>query len=326
MAANRKKVLLPQNMARAGWDLIATRDDVEAISYPPTLPASDFHRFLGEAHGIALSYTPYHAPELAASPAIEVVARIGVGYDSVGVAALTARRVPLLIAGTANSVSVAEHALFMMLQLAKRAAVLDPLVRAGRWHERYADMPVDLAGRTVLVIGFGRIGTRIAARCRAMDMSVLVYDPYVPQEAIEAAGCEPVSDLDAALPRADFLTVHCPKTAETAGMIDARRLALLRPSAFLVNTARGGIVDEAALAAALAEKLLAGAGVDVFATEPVREDNPLLKLSSVIVSPHMAGVTSESTARMAVAAVGNILSVFDGKPNRENVVNKEVLD
>lgn len=149
---------------------------------------------------------------------------------------------------------------------------------------------------------------------------------YVPQEAIEAAGCEPVSDLDAALPRVDFLTIHCPKTAETAGMIDARRLALLRPSAFLVNTARGGIVDEAALAAALVEKRLAGAGVDVFATEPVREDNPLLTLSSVIVSPHMAGVTSELTARMAVAAVGNILSVFDGKPNRENVVNKEVLD
>ncbi len=325
MAANRKKVLLPENLARAGWDLIRARDDVEAVAYPPSLAMLDFHRFLADAHGVALSYTPFREAEMDASPEIAVVARIGVGYDSVAVPALTARRVPLMIAGTANSVSVAEHALFMMLTLAKRAAVLDPLVRAGRWHERYADMPVDLAGRAVLVIGFGRIGTRIAARCLAMDMTVLVHDPYVPAASITAAGCEPALDLDAALPRADFLTIHCPKNAETTGMIDASRLALLRPGAYLVNTARGGIVDESALAAALNAKRLAGAGIDVFATEPVPADNPLLALPSVILSPHMAGVTTEATQRMALAAVGNILSVFDGKPNRENVVNKEVL-
>jgi D-3-phosphoglycerate dehydrogenase / 2-oxoglutarate reductase len=326
MTANRKKVLLPENLALAGWDLIRTREDVEAIAYPPSLSMPEFHRFLADAHGVALSYTPYGAAEMAASPVMQVVARIGVGYDSVAVPALTARKVPLLTAGTANSVSVAEHALFLMLTLSKRSMVLDPLVRAGRWHERYADMPVDLAGRTVLVVGFGRIGTRTSARCRAMEMAVLVHDPYVPAETIRAAGCEPVADLDAALPRADFLTIHCPKTPETVGMMDARRLALMRPTAFLVNTARGGIVDEKALAAALSEKRLAGAGIDVFAAEPVPADNPLLKLSSVILSPHMAGVTIEATARMALAAVGNILSVFDGKPNRENVINKEVLD
>jgi D-3-phosphoglycerate dehydrogenase len=326
MAANRKKVLLPENLARAGWDLVRTRDDVEPVAYPPSLTMPEFHRFLADAQGVALSYTPYRAAEAAASPVMEVVARIGVGYDSVEIPPLTARKIPLMTAGTANSVSVAEHALFMMLTLAKRSMVLDPITRAGGWHERYADMPIDLAGRTVLVVGFGRIGTRTSARCRAMDMTVLVYDPYVPAEAIRAAGCEPVADLDAALPRADFLTIHCPKTPETAGMIDARRLALMPSTAYIVNTARGGIVEEQALAAALAEKRLAGAGIDVFMTEPVPADNPLLKLPSVIVSPHMAGVTKESMARMAVAAVGNILSVFDGKPNRENVINKEVFD
>ncbi len=325
MAANRKKVLLPENMARAGSDLIRARDDVEGIAYPPSLSMPEFHRFLADAHGVILSYTPYHAAEMDASPLMEVVARIGVGYDSVAVPALTARKVPLMIAGTANSVSVAEHALFMMLTLAKRAAVLDPLVRAGRWHERYADMPVDLAGRTVLVIGFGRIGTRIAARCRAMEMTVLVHDPYVSLASIKEAGCEPAADLDTALARTDFVTIHCPKTAETTGMIDARRIALMRPTAFLVNTARGGIVEEAALAASLGAKRLAGAGIDVFATEPVPADNPLLALPSVIVSPHMAGVTLEATARMAIAAISNVLSVFDGRPNRENVVNQEVL-
>lgn len=326
MPANRKKVLLPQNLAQAGWDLIGTRPDVDAITYPPALSMPEFHRFLADVDGVALSFTPYSAAELAASPAMQVVARIGVGYDSVDVPALTARKIPLMIAGTANSVSVAEHALFVMLALAKRTAVLDPLVRAGGWHGRYADMPVDLAGRTVLVVGFGRIGTRLAARCLAMEMAVLVYDPYVAADRIRAAACEPVPDLDAALPRADFITLHCPKTPETVGLIDARRLALVRPTAFFVNTARGGIVDERALAAALSEKRLAGAGIDVFATEPVPKDNPLLTLSSVILSPHMAGVTTEATARSAVATVGNILSVFDGRPHRENVVNPEVLE
>lgn len=325
VAGNRKKVLLPENLAPAGWDLIRCRDDVEAVAYAPALSKAEFHCVLADAEGVVLSFTPYSAAELAASPAMRVVARIGVGYDAVDVPALTARRIPLMIAGIANSVSVAEHALAMILALAKRTMLLDPLVRAGRWQARYADMPLDLASRTVLMIGFGRIGTRTAARLRAMDMSVLVSDPYVPAETIRAAGCAPVADLDAALPRADFLTVHCPKTAETIGLIDARRLALLKPSAFLVNTARGGIVDEAALASALAAGKLAGAAIDVFTTEPVEIANPLLGLSSVILSPHMAGVTVEATARAGRAAVSNILSVFDGRPIRENVVNPEVL-
>lgn len=326
MPANRKKVLLPANLAPAGWDLIRTRDDIEPITYPPSLPMPEFHRFLDDADAVALSFTPYSAAELQASPAMRVVARIGVGYDAVDVPALTGRRIPLMISGTANSVSVAEHALFVMLTLAKRSMVLDPLVRTGRWHERYADMPTDLAGRTVLVVGFGRIGTRMAARCLAMEMTVLVSDPYVSADTIRSAGCEPVAELDAALPRADFLTLHCPKTPETVGLIDAKRLALMKPSAFLINTARGGIVDEPALAAALKEKRLAGAGIDVFAAEPVAADNPLLGLSSVILSPHMAGVTVEATARSGRAAVSNILSVFDGRPIRENVVNPEVLN
>ncbi len=326
MPVNRKKVLLPENLAAAGWELIRTREDVQAIAYPPSLAMPAFHDFLADADGVALSYTPYSAREMAASSAMRVVARIGVGYDSVEVPALTARKIPLMIAGTANSVSVAEHALSVMLMLAKRATVMDSLVRSGRWHERYRDMPMDLAGRTVLVIGFGRIGTRTAARCLAMEMTVLVSDPYVSEAVIRAAGCEPVTDLDAALLRADFLTIHCPKTAETIGLIDGRRLKLMKPSALLVNTARGGIVEEGALAKALKENRLAGAGIDVFATEPVGSDNPLLGLSTVILSPHMAGVTVEATARSARAAVGNILSVFDGRPIRENVVNKEVLD
>ena len=254
------------------------------------------------------------------------MARIGVGYDAIDVPALTRRRVPLMLAGTANSTSVAEHALFLMLTLAKRGGELDVLVRAGRWAERMTAVPVDLLGKTVLVVGFGRTGTRVAKRCLAMEMTVIVYDPYLPAENIRAAGCEPVSDLDAALPRADFVTIHCPRSAETIGMFGAARLQRMKKTAFLVNTARGGIVDEGALHTALTAGTFAGAGIDVFDPEPPPPDHPLLQLTNLVTSPHIAGVTRESIDRMAVQTAYNVLSVFDGKPIRENAVNPEVFD
>src|SRR5581483_6674344 len=166
---------------------------------------------------------------------------------------------------------------------------------------------------------------RSAARLRAFDVNVLVYDPYVSAEAIRAAGCAPVADLDAALPRADFVTIHCPKNPETVGMFGAARLARLKPTAYLVNAARGGLVDEAALHAALSSGRLAGAGLDVFAQEPTPTDNPLLALPNVVLAPHMGAGTIEATERSAITAMRNILSVLDGKPLRENVVNPEVL-
>jgi D-3-phosphoglycerate dehydrogenase len=184
---------------------------------------------------------------------------------------------------------------------------------------------MELAAKTVLIIGFGRIGTRSARRCAAFDMTVLIYDPYVDQATIVSAGYTPVSDLDAALPRADFVSIHCPKNPATLGLFNAARLARMKKGAFIVNTARGGIIDEPALYAALTSGHIAGAGLDVFDEEPTPVHNDLLKLDTVIASPHIAGVTVEALAAMAVATAENILSVLDGNPNRENVINKEVL-
>jgi D-3-phosphoglycerate dehydrogenase len=256
---------------------------------------------------------------------MKVVTRIGVGYDSVDVPALSRRKVPLMVAGTANSPSVAECALFMMLMLAKRAAEMHDLVTQGTWAQRLGKLPYDLFGKSVLIVGFGRIGTRTAKRCQAMEMRVLVHDPYRPAAEITAAGCELVSELNAGLPRADFVSLHCPKTPETVGMINAARLRLMRPTAYLINTARGGIVDESALYDALASGRLAGAGLDVFEQEPPPLENPLFKLPNVITAPHVAGVTREAVDRMSEQTARNILSAFDGDPIRQNVINPEVL-
>jgi D-3-phosphoglycerate dehydrogenase / 2-oxoglutarate reductase len=328
LASNKKRLLVPTIMGPGGYEVLKTREDVEVVPFPPSITSPDFNALLradGEANGAILGLTRFGETEAQSARGLQVVARIGVGYDTVDVPALTRHRVPLMVVGTANSPSVAEQAMHFMMALAKRGAELHAMVQANRWAERMTALPMDLLGKTLLIVGFGRIGTRVAKRCLAMEMNVLVYDPYVTAAAIRAAGCEPVTDLDAAVARADFVTIHCPKTPETIGMFDAARLKRMKPTAYLVNTARGGIVDEADLHAALTGGVIAAAGLDVLDREPPDPDNPLLKLANVITAPHMAGVTRESMDRMAIQAVRNVLSVFDGRPIVDNIINPEVL-
>jgi D-3-phosphoglycerate dehydrogenase len=328
MATNKKKIFVTESMSQQGRVLLNERDDIELVEFPNMISAADFEALLRQqapVHGVALGATRFGEPEIEAARDMKVVTRIGVGYDAVDVPALSRRKIPLMVAGTANSPSVAEQALFMMLTLAKRAAEMHSIVKDGKWASRLGMLPYDLFGKTVLIIGFGRIGTRTAKRCLAMEMNVLVYDPYKPAAEIKAAGCEPVGDLDAALPRADFVSIHCPKNPETVGMFDAARLKRMKPTAYLINTARGGIVVEAALHEALVSGRLAGAGLDVFEQEPPPSGHQLFALPNVIMAPHVAGVTREAVDRMSVQTARNILSALDGEPIRQNVINQDVL-
>ena len=325
MATNKHKVLLPHTMGKQGIDLIQAREDIEMVIYPAGISQADFLPLLVDCAGIALSGTPYKQTEMDASPAMQVVARIGVGYDAVEVPALTLRNVPLMVAGSSNSVSVAEQAFHFIISLAKLNHQMDRLVKDDKWTTRHATPPMEISGKTVIIVGFGRIGTRSARRCLGFDMNVCIYDPYVDRASIVAAGCTPVADLDAALPSADFVSIHCPKSPATVGMFNAPRLARMKKGAYLSNTARGGIVNEADLYAALTSGHLGGAGLDVFDLEPTPVNNPLLKLGNVIASPHMAGVTVESIQGMAVVTAQNILGVLDGKPNADNAINPEVF-
>src|SRR5277367_2743782 len=185
---NRKKIMAPTTMSKAGWALIEARDDLEGVEFSPGLPTAEFHKLLEDVSGICLGITPFSDPELDAAPQMQVVSRIGVGYDAVDVPALTRRKVPLMIGGTANSVSVAEAGVFLTMSLARKGAAMDALVKEGRWADRYKDMPVDLYGKTVLIVGFGKIGTRSARRFAAMETNVLIYDKYVYAETIAGMG------------------------------------------------------------------------------------------------------------------------------------------
>lgn len=325
-AAGHYTVLAPDALAPEGMALAQSRPEVQLRLFPPSLGTDAFRALLGDAHAAVLGLTPFGAEELEAAPALRVVARIGVGFDTIDVAALTRRGVPLMVAGTANAVSVAEQALGFMFAWSKRIRDLHERVTSGQWSSRHANFPVELATKTVLIVGFGRIGTRMARRCVALEMRTLVYDPYVRGDLIRAVDAEPVGDLDTALAQADFVSLHCPKTPETIGLFNAARIARMKKGAVLINTARGGIVEEVALADAIERGQLAGAGLDVFASEPPQPGNRLLGLPQVITAPHMAGVTWEAWNRMATTAIHNVFDVFDGRPCLEHAVNPEVFD
>ncbi len=320
----KKRIMVQMPLTDGICSVLDARKDVEAVQFTQ-LSEDNILQHVGEYDAAILSITPFTARIIDKADKMQIVARHGVGYDAVDVPALTKKGIPLAVVGTANSVTVAEHALFFILALAKRAILFDREVRKGNWDIRYDHIGYDIADKKVLVLGLGRIGRRLVPMLNAMGMKVFVYDPYVLQDTIVTSGATPVEDWRAALPDMDFVSVNCPKNEETNGMIGTAELASMKKTAFVVNTARGNIVDERALYYALKNGSIAGAGIDPFVVEPAGPNEPLFELDNIIVSPHSAGVTKESLFRMGAAAAQNILDQFDGRLNPENVINKEVL-
>jgi D-3-phosphoglycerate dehydrogenase len=322
--SSRRKVLLLQSIHDAGLALLQERNDVE-IAIASAISEDTLIREVRDAHAIIARATPVTRAMIDAAADLCVVSRHGVGYDSVDVARLTERGIPLAIAIHGNALSVAEHTLYLVLALAKRGFAFDQAVGRGDFDIRATLRGADIAGKSLLIVGFGRTGTRVASFARAFDMKVFVYDPYIDQSLIGSAGYSRVDDYFSVLPDMDMVTLHCPLTEETRGMIGGRELDAMRSSAYLVNCARGGIVDEQALCTALESKSIAGAGLDVFESEPLPGDDPLLALDNLITSPHVAGVTLEASIRMATGAAANVLAAFDGTLDPAAVVNSEVL-
>ena len=290
------------------FDLV---DEVSAESYAPRMP---------EADALLIRTQPLPASVIATAPRLRVVSRHGVGYDSVDAAALTARQIPLAVVGDVNSRAVAEHTFTLMLALAKRLTAHDKATREGNWSLRNAFSARELGGRRLLLIGYGRIGRMVGDMARAFGMHVMVHDPFQAADAIRATGAEPAVSLADGLAAADVVSLHIPKSGIKA-MIGAEELALMRPDAFVINTGRGGLIDEDALADALDAGRLGGAGLDVFVAEPPTGHERLLRSERAILSPHIAGLTEECTIRMGEVAARNIVDFFDGKLDPGLVVN-----
>lgn len=248
--------------------------------------------------------------DIAASPALRVIAKHGVGVDNIDVEAATKRGIPVFNSMAANAQSVAEHAILLMLMLKRKMVALGRSMREGGW-DRPNYLAGELRGKKLAIVGLGNVGRATTAIAQGFGMTIAAYDPYVPTERVPA-GVKLMKDLDAMLAEADIVSVHCPLTEETQGMIGARQFAKLKPTALFINTARGPVMDEAALLDCLKRNAIAGAGLDVFTDEPTPADNPLRDMPNVVSSPHIAGSTREAMDRVAIRAVENCYAILDG--------------
>ena len=281
---------------------------------------------LAGAHAVLVLAPRVTAHSLARSGDLLAVARFGVGYDSVDVAACTAADVVLTIAAGAVDRPMAEATLAWLLALTHHVRVKDRLVREGRWHDRNGYMGCELRDRTLGVVGFGGIGRTLVQLLSGFGMNPpLAFDPLLDAAAVAQHGTRQV-ELDELLRTADFVSLHCPLNESTRNLIGARELALMKPTAYLVNTARGGIVDEDALYAALAEKRIAGAALDVFSGEPILQPHRFGRLDNVLLAPHSIGWTDELFRDLGRTALGGIVQLAHGRRPARGVVNPEVFD
>ncbi len=269
---------------------------------------------------------PYTARVLQAAPDLRIIARWGVGYDKVDVDAASAAGVPVAMAFGANHESVAEFAHAMALSLACRIGTRDRMVKSGEWF--FDGFHPGLWGRTAGVLGLGRIGGAMARRCVASKMRTLVFDPFASDEQIATVGGERATDLDELFSQADLVSIHAPSTPETRHTVNAERLALMKPTAILINTSRGPLIDEQALVAALEKGSIGGVGLDVFETEPLPDGSRLREFDNVLLSPHVSGMDKMAEQNVTGRCVTNILEFFAGRHDaiRPFVVNPAVLE
>lgn len=263
------------------------------------------------------------AATLADASRLAIIARFGVGYDTVDIEACNRNATILTIAPDGVRRPVAAAALSLVLALSHKLLIKDRLTRAGRWSEKLGHVGMGLTGRTLGVIGVGNIGRELLALARPLEMRQIGYDPYLAAETVAETGVE-LTDLESVMRGADFVCICCALTPETRHLIDARKIALMKPTAYLINVARGPIVDQPALTRALAEGRIQGAGLDVFESEPVDPADPLLKMDNVILTPHGLSWTDQCLIGTGRSACGAILDVASGRIPR-NVVNRDVL-
>jgi D-3-phosphoglycerate dehydrogenase / 2-oxoglutarate reductase len=332
MSVNNKRVFYVKYLAHPIYaDILKARADVrldrlenespDDIS-APILTAAHVYQ-IGAARDELARHFHVDADLLRRAPNLLLVSSNGAGFDPVDVEACTAAGVVVVNQSGGNANSVAEHAVGMLLTLSKRIIEADRALRRDANVERNALMGTEAQGKTIGIVGLGNVGRRIAELCRGLlRMNVLAYDPYLSATEMAARGGEKV-ELDDLLRRSDYVSISCPLTKDNRGMIGARQYALMQKHAYFITTARGFIHDEAALADALRNKQIAGAGLDVWAKEPPPPDHPLLQFDNVLASPHTAGVTKEARENMGRIAAEQVLDALDGKrPPR--IINPEV--
>jgi D-3-phosphoglycerate dehydrogenase / 2-oxoglutarate reductase len=289
-------------------------EEVSEASYAPQMAMSD---------AVVIRTQPMSAPTIALAPNLKIVSRHGVGYDAVDVAALNARKIPLAIVGDVNSNSVAEHAMMLILAASHRLIRADQSIRSGNWGWRNRLEASEVAGKRLLIVGYGRIGRNLARMASAFGMEVVAHDPYLDKLGWPDGDVAPVTNLADGLASADIISLHVPKPDRP--VLGQEEFAAMKKGAIIINTARGGLVDELALADALKSGQVGAIGFDVFDDEPPAKDHPLIGFDQAILTPHNAALTVECGERMAIQSVQNVLDFFAGKLDSSLIVNRDKI-
>jgi D-3-phosphoglycerate dehydrogenase len=326
-------ILVVEHIHKAGEDLLAQKAQ---LVFPQPQNSDGILAAIRECDALVVRNTKITRQIMQAAPRLAAIGRHGVGYDTIDIAAATDLRIPVVYTPAANTESVAEITIGFIIALGRQIWQAHTAMQSGELLSDTVTLPVmaqrrglvnfDLWRKTLGVIGVGRIGSSVSKKMiAAFNLRVLGYDPYVDAPTLAGYGVEKVARLEDMLPRCDFVTLHCPGGAETRHMINTQTLGLMKPTAYLINTARGTVVDETALVAALQKKQIAGAAMDVYDPEPPRPGNPLLRLDNAIVTPHFCAMTAESLYNMGTMVAHGVLDVLTGK-RPQYLVNPEIWE
>ena len=307
-----KRVLVTEVMNDCAFEILRARQNIEIIDLKGDIRKETLIAAMPGVHAIAVRSAHLTAEVLSHANDLEIVSRHGVGCDLIDVGHLSARGIPVAIAAGANSRSVAEHTLALMLAIARELPAQDIMAKSGNWKNRNSFRLRDLMGSTVLIVGFGRIGRLVAPLCKAFGMNVIVADITLDHDLVAEMGVRAVTDFRDALSEADFVTLHVPLDEKTRHLVSDVEFAAMKDGVVLVNCARGGIVDEPAMIRALDSGKVFAAGIDVMNTEPPRTDHPIFRRDDVIITPHNGAASKSSSVAMARMAAENILACFDG--------------
>ncbi len=317
------KLVIVQALRPIAYETLKAHPDIE-WQITEDVSAAGLIESIADADAVTIRVAPLPEEVLRSAPNLKVISRHGVGYDNVPIEFCTRQRIAVAITANANSVSVAEHAVFLMLAAARNVNIMDNAVRSNQFNTRLNHVGLEMQGRTLLIVGFGRIGRLLAQRARAFGMNILVYDPYLTSSSIE--GVTLIDSLECGLRRANILSLHVPLTERTRNMIGHRELDMMPNQSIIVNASRGGLIDEFALLEKVNSGKIHGAGIDTFTSEPPPPDSPLLANPRIVLSPHSAALTEESLNAMGCLAIQNAIDGIRGALNHEMVVNPSVLD
>lgn len=304
------KILVSDPVSQEG---VAILQNEFTVDVKVKLPVEELIKIIPEYDGLVVrSETKVTKEVLEAAANLKVIGRAGVGVDNIDVEAATKKGIIVLNAPEGNTIAATEHTMAMMLALARNIPQAHASMKNKEW-QRSKFMGVEMRGKTLGILGLGRIGTGVATRALAMEMKVMAYDPFINAEKAEDLGIE-VAEVDEILAKADFITLHLPKTPQTVNLINKESFAKMKKGVRIINCARGGVINEADLAEALNSGLVAGAAVDVFAKEPIEQDNPLLEAANIVLTPHLGASTAEAQVGVAVDVAKGIIKALKGEP------------